>query len=258
MKLKPGWRKGYWLIVYGVLGYLLFLVAQLPAAFVWQHLPASLTQKVGFTALEGSAWSATASGVTVNGQALGKVAWSLSPLALVTGRLGGEVQIRNPLGALQADMKVDSAQRLELNDVQGDFNARLLDPLARPVMLDGQIVLALESVRFQPGTLLELSGTAQWRGAGIAGITDLPLGEVRIKAVPDKGGSRLQVSNRGGAIDINGVITVTSGGRYNLDLTLLNRDRQRKDLDTMLAMRGKADATGRVKFRQAGVIPGLR
>lgn len=252
------WRRGYWLIVYGVFGYLLFLVVQLPAVFVWQQLPAGLTQKIAIGNLEGSAWSAQASGVTVNGQALGNVTWSLHPLALLTGRLGGAVQVRHPLGKLQADLAIDSGQRLELRDVQGDFNAGLLDPLARPLMLNGQIVLDLDSVRLQGGTLLEASGTARWREAGISGITDLPLGQIRIKAVPDNNGTRLQVSNRDGAIEINGVINVMPNGRYRLDLTLLNRNRQRKDLDTMLAMLGKADATGRVKFRQAGVIPGFR
>jgi len=255
--MKLAWRKPSWLIVYGVLGYLLFLVVQVPAGFVWQQLPAGLTQRVAMNSLQGSAWSATASGVRVNGQVLGNVTWSLHPLVLLTGRVGGAVRVRHPLGKVQAKLALDSGQRLALRDVRGDFNAGLLDPLTRPVMLDGQIVLDLEAVRLQRGTLLEASGTVQWREAGVSGITDLPLGQIRIKAVPDNSGTRLQVSNRDGAIEINGVISVTPNGRYRLDLTLRNRDRKRKDLDTMLAMLGKADATGRVKFRQAGVIPGF-
>jgi hypothetical protein len=256
MNLK--WRKGYWLIVYGLLGYLLFIVIQLPASIAWRQVPASIKQTISINSLEGSIWSATATGVMVNGHALGKMAWHLSPLALITGHLGGDVQIRHPLGTLQGDFEIDNKQIVELHNLQGKFNAALLEPLARPMMLNGQFNIDIDDARLKRASLLEINGTAQWHDAALSGIQDLELGQILVKAVPNAGGSRLQVSNQNGVIKINGEITLAPNGHYNLNLSLLNRDKRRKELDTVLGMLGKPDTSGRVNFRQAGIIPGFR
>lgn len=258
MNLNLKWRRDYWLIVYGVIAYLLFLVIQLPVSFVWQQIPAPVKQTISFSSLEGSAWSATATGVIINGYNLGTMSWQLSPLSLLTGHLGGAVQVRHALGTTQGKFDIDNAQLVELHNLQGNLNANLFDSLIRPVMLNGQIHVDIESARLQRSSLLEIEGTAQWRDARISGVQDLDLGQIIIKAVPDAGGSRFQVSNQDGALEVNGEVRLATNGRYDLNLTLMNRDKSRTELDTMLRMLGKPDARGRVNLKQAGMIPGFR
>jgi hypothetical protein len=254
MKLKL--RAWHWLLAYGLSIYLLFLLVNLPASVVWSFAPQNIQNSVTITNLQGTAWSASADNIVLNGFELGKTKWTLNPFLLFIGKLGGNINVRNALGQADSGFKIDSEQMIELSDLDSEFSAAIFDPAVRPFMLTGSINSQLEAVQIQGKVLFAATGTLQWRNAAITGVQDVSLGNLLFKASPEAKGTRLQVTNEGGVIAVNGDIRLTGNGRYNLNLLLSSRDNRNTDLKNMLAVLGRADAQGRVRFTQAGRLPG--
>lgn len=255
--MRLPWRAWYGLVIYGFLIYILLLIILFPAKLAWQLVPDTLRKTISITGLEGSAWSAQADHIVINGVDLGKVEWTLNPITLITGKVGGYVKINNVLGHVSGGFSINSDQLVELNDLTGEINASLFDSVARPFLLTGLMKPEIITARLQQKTLLEVTGNIEWQSAMISGVQDVSLGQVLVKAIPDKTGTRLQLTNQGGMIDINGVIQVSGNGQYQTDLYVLNRDKNRKELETGLAMMlGRPDATGRRRFNTRGRIPG--
>ena len=254
MKLKL--QSWHWLVVYGVSIYLLFLVINLPAGVVWSSLPDDIKRSVNISNLHGSAWSAGADSIVLSGFELGKAEWSLNPFLLFIGKLGGHVNVRNALGQAESGYSINSDQVIELSDLDSEFSAAIFDPAIRPFMLEGVITSQLDSLQIQAKVLLEATGTLQWRNASITGVQDVSLGNLTFQASPEAKGTRLQVTNEGGLIAVSGDIRLAGNGRYNLNLLLSSRDKQNTDLKSMLAVLGRADAQGRVRYTQAGKLPG--
>ncbi len=252
MKLKfSNWK---WLTAFGLVIYLIFLLIHVPAEFVWSFAPPQFKRGVIVSNLQGSAWSARADSVIVNGYELGKANWSLNPLWLFIGKLGGHIMVRNAMGQAQSDFAVQADQFIELSELTGEFNAAMLDPALRPFTLTGIIKSELSTLQLQRKVQLSANGNLQWNNATVTGVQEVALGNVQFSASPEAKGTLLKVSNEGGLIGISGDIRVAGNGRYTLNLLLINRDKRRSDVETMLSVLGRADAQGRVRFNQQGVL----
>ena len=254
MKLKL--RSWHWLVAYGISIYLLFLLINLPANVVWSMAPESIQQSVNITNLHGNAWSSSADNIVINGYELGKADWTLNPFLFFFGKLGGHMNVRQAFGQAECGYSINSDQQIELTDLNAEFSAAIIDPAIRPFMLEGVITSQLDTLQVQARKLFQASGTLQWRDASITGVQDVSLGNLTFKASPEAKGTRLQVTNEGGLIEVSGDIRLAGNGRYNLNLLLSSRDNRNRDLKSMLAVLGRADAQGRVRFTQAGILPG--
>ena len=254
MKWKfTSWK---WLTAYGVILYLLFLVISLPANVVWSLAPQQLKRGVIVSNLQGSAWSASADSIIVNGIDLGKSNWTLNPLLLFVGKLGGHITVRNAMSEVQSGFAIQTDQLVELSNLTGEFNAAMLDPAFRPFTFAGIIKSDLDTLELQRKARLMASGTLQWNNASITGVQEVALGNVLLNASPEAKGTRLQVSNEGGLIAISGDIRVAGNGRYTLNLLLSNRDKRRTDINTILSVLGRLDAQSRVRLNQQGMLQG--
>ena len=254
MKWKfTSWK---WLTAYGVILYLLFLVISLPANVVWSLAPQQLKRGVIVSNLQGSAWSASADSIIVNGIDLGKSNWTLNPLLLFIGKLGGHITVRNAMSEVQSGFAIQTDQLVELSNLTGEFNAAMLDPAFRPFTFAGIIKSDLDTLELQRKARLMATGTLQWNNASITGVQEVALGNVLLNASPEAKGTRLQVSNEGGLIAISGDIRVAGNGRYTLNLLLSNRDKRRTDINTILSVLGRLDAQSRVRLNQQGMLQG--
>ena len=254
MKWKfTSWK---WLTAYGVILYLLFLIISLPANFVWSLAPQQIKRSVIVSNLQSSAWSGSADSIIVNGFELGKANWNFNPLLLFIGKLGGHITIRNAMGQAQSGFAIQRDELIELSNLTGELNAAMLDPAFRPFTFAGVIESDLTTFELQRKARLIATGTLRWNNASITGVQEVALGNVLLNASPEAKGTRLQVSNEGGLIAISGDIRVAGNGRYTVNLLLSNRDKRRTDINTILSVLGRADAQGRVRLNQQGMLQG--
>ncbi len=237
---------------YGLLCYLLFLLASIPAALLWQQLPAQYRSGLQTTAVRGTLWSGQFEDLQIRNLALGRLQWQLNRLPLLLGRLDADLKLNGPLGALRGSLGLDSDGALRLSGLRGRIPAEALNPYTLPASLDGLLELDIDQLDFQPQQRLRLQGKANWRKAVVSLMQSVELGEVNLLAKADGDGSVIHISNSNSPLGIEGSARLDAAGNYDLNLGLVNRDSRRKDIASMLKMLGRPDAAGKVYLRRKG------
>ena len=160
--------------------YLLFLLANLPAAQVIPRLP--LPAQLNIQDLSGTIWDGRARLVTYQGIPLNQVQWQLSPWGLLSGALWLELDAGNSRDAEQVSLKgslVLGQNRVATDGLQLFLPTDLIIaqfPLPLPVNAAGRFRVQLDKLSYQDGCQ-ELQGTGQWLNAQVAGTQGyIPLG----------------------------------------------------------------------------------
>ncbi len=248
----PGLR--WWLLGLGL--YLLFLLLRLPAATALAWLPqGTLPPGLQFRHAQGTVWAGTLRDARVAKLALGDLHWRLTPWSLFTGRFGTHVEVDGAIGRASAWIGTGFGGNWRVDDVQGTLQTSAFDPLVRPLMLDGKLLLKGLSAEFEPGVRWQMEGAAVWEQARIGGVQDIALGSVSLTARPRGDGSLVRIENRDGDLAVTGQLTLGKDGSWRLDASLQNRDASRQDLQQMLRFLGRPDSAGRYRLQRAGRLP---
>lgn len=241
-------RLGY--LLAGVVAYLVFLAAGLPADFVLQRLdpPAGLS----WSRAGGTVWAGTLHRVSFRGGGVEEVAWRLRPWRLVLGQVGASVRLEAPGLAVTGSGRVNLFSRdVELSDVHGEAEGGgLARALALPVSLAGTFTLDLERLALPADGAPAGSGGLDWRAAGVVLGAGLSLGNVR--AALD--GSRVQLTASGGEIDGDGRVELTAGPGYDLDLVLRPSATARPETVSLLKSLAPPQPDGSQRLRRRGSL----
>lgn len=249
-------------IALGVFTYLLFVVSTLPAQqALGLAAPRLKSQGVSLSAsgVDGSAWSGRAAILSVNGVGLQSVHWELSPLALLSGRLGGDwsFQWQGARAEGHASAAADGEARLEA--VRARFLAAELGALLPlPVSLGGEFALELERLELNGGRPVAAKGELLWRGAALRAPLEAALGDVHLVLSPrEKGGIEGQISDGGGPLKIEGEVSLEPNGSYRLNALLGTRPGADASLKDNLPMVGQRMSDGRYRVVFNGRLKGF-
>jgi len=214
-------RRGILLVLIGLISYLVFLVATLPAAHAWSWINSRVpAQAFGLT---GTVWSGTAAVVQSGPRRFEAVHWNLKPISLVLGRLGVDLRSRLP-----GDGRVEGDLRLGRDRLDGQ-NVRLDMPMAEllrwagarlAVGVDGRMDALLRSLALDQGRLTSADGVLNWHQAAIRlGSRAVPLGEVALRLEPAENGVVGKLTNQGGALQLAGTLRLNPDGKFTIDGT---------------------------------------
>ncbi len=252
--IKPPSRTTLFLTFYGLLSYLLFLLASIPAQQIWRLVPQQNKAGLQISHIEGSLWSGQIENLKINRLPLGELDWNLNLLPLFLGRIDLDVKIQGPLGKLQSRIALSTDGNLQATDLSARIPAESLNPYTLPATLGGEISLKIQKLLFQSKQKLQMEGEIHWRNASISMLQAVKLGDVQLLVKADGGGSTLHINNKKSALGIEGTVKLSANGRYSVRLTLMNRDSNRKDIRALLQMLGRADATGKVHIERQGQL----
>ncbi len=253
--INPPSRTTLFLAFYGLLAYLLFILAGIPAQQVWKFIPQKNKAHLQISHIEGSLWSGRIDNLQINRLPLGRFDWDLNLLPLFLGHIDLDTKIHGPLGKLQSHISLSTDGSLEATELSARIPAKSLNPYTLPATLQGEISIKIQKLLFQNRRKLRMEGEIYWRKAGISMLQTVELGNVQLLAKADGDGSSLHINNKKSPLGIEGTIKLSASGRYNVRLTLMNRDSNRKDIRTLLKMLGHADATGKVHIQRQGQLP---
>ena len=113
------------LVVLGILAFIIFALATLPARFVLARLASAGVQSSG---VSGTIWNGQAQVLTVGGARIGSVAWRLYVLPLFTGRASARVNVKRVDGFLESDMSASPSGRVAFSDLTGSLPLSALPP----------------------------------------------------------------------------------------------------------------------------------
>ncbi|MEW5755796.1 MAG: type II secretion system protein N [Pseudomonadota bacterium] len=249
-----GWIR-YLLI--GVLGYALLLVVMVPAGFVARFLPPP-SKDFGIYDVSGTLWSGHAGLIEVGGYRFESIDFSLSPLALLIGRLGIDWSSEGPsifgsgelsYGLLSKAVSIsDTEARLPVADLAKFFKF----PGVKP---DGALNIALDEFSMADQGIEDLEGVITWQNALLA--ADVPIGDLEAVLAMEGENATVKIQDKGGPLSAEGLLSIKPTGEYQYKGTAGAKDAQDTTLVVVTRMLGQPRPDGKVEMQFAGRWPQL-
>ena len=245
----------------GLIAYTGFMVATLPAAFVWQMLPTG--NKVSLSGLSGTLWSGQARQIIINHYPeviqLPSLSWYWQPSALFTGSITADIHMGNLSSALEGQGTISYGfDGITLSNIQADTSASWLaslSPQQLPGSLSGNISLTADHMTIQQGRCIDLDGTIQLTGSQFSSaFGSIDLGNTQASLECQNSKLLANLNQESSAIETQATLTLARNGHYALSGTLSKGKEPNKKLEQGLKLLGSPDADGRYPLKLEGRI----
>lgn len=192
----------------GVGAYLVFLVVNLPAAWVGFALERASGGALALGEPGGTAWKGRGALAVRSGTAYARVAgieWSCNPLSLFTGRLNVAVSGRDMDTQLRANVSL-GAESVRLQNLEANMPATLLESasagaaFAKP---EGSLRVKSDSLEIGKASVRG-AASAEWIDAGLAGMQVPRLGDYRLQITASGDRADLRLSTLRGDLRLSG------------------------------------------------------
>ena len=236
-------RPGVRLAVLGIAAYLVFLLANAPAAWLGFALERSSRGALALGDPAGTLWKGSGVLALRSGGAFRGVAdlqWSCSPLSVLTGRLSVALSGVAPETRLRASVSL-GARSVRFQNVEVNAPAALLEPL-----------VPAAAFAKPEGRLRVLADSFEIGGAGVVGAASVEWLEAGALQTQRLGDYRLQITGKGERAELKlatlrGDLRLTGGGEWRAAQPhivqlrgLAEAAAERKDLEPLLQAIGTA------------------
>jgi hypothetical protein len=238
-----------WITLAAAAAFAVILAARLPASWVVPR-----TGIVACTGADGSVWSGSCSGLTVEHLPFGDLTWDLSPLRLLGGTLAAHVVLAHGPVTASGDVAYGLGGSLAIRSLVADLE---LDPRQIPHLppqVRGGVHTDLALVRLEHGRLAELRGRIEAHDLTQRTGHVTPLGSY---ALTFPGGGTEPVGtlvDLGGPLAVEGTVRLTHQPGYVLEGLVAPRADAAPELVGNLQFLGSPDASGRRPFSIAGTF----
>ena len=229
--------------------FLVILVARLPASWV---LPRS--GALGCESIEGSVWSGSCGGLTLQRAPWGDLSWDVAPLRLLTGTLAAHVVLRNGPVTGSADLARGLGGSLEARNLVADL---AIDPRKLPHMppqLRGSLHTDLALARIADGAIVELRGRVEVHDLTRRTGHVTQLGSYALTFPGGSGDPLGTLADLGGPLAVHGTLRLTKQPGYVLEGQVAPRDGAPPELLSDLQFLGSPDGLGRRPSSIAGTL----
>jgi hypothetical protein len=256
-----------WLIALGLLALLGFVLVTLPASVASGQLARIGVQTAS---LDGSLWNGTASGVAWRGALLGNAEWTITPAALLRGRVAGKLQLLRQDGNLATHFSTSwSGKDVQLTGATLALPIEMLStlPLGMPKGWQGRVSGRFDEIRVTAGWPAALRGYLDLdglvapppRNAEVGSYHAVfphprPQGSAVTGAALDPGALTAQVADKGGPFAVEAQLTVGRDRSFLLEGMLAPRGPVPPAMERSLQLLGPADASGRRPFSVGGTL----
>jgi hypothetical protein len=239
-------RRVILITVLAVMAFAVILIARMPASWIIPSPPAA----VACSGADGTVWSGTCVGLTVQGEQVGDVVWELHPGSLLSGKIGAHIALTRTGGSvLQTDVESSfSGKAVTLHNVKADVQ---MDPGLMAALhsdMHGAVHLDLASARVEDGNLTEIQGHIEARDLYQTGGTPGSIGHYAVDfpggTHPPKG----KLRDLGGPLSVEGEVSVEPQRRVVVSGMVAARPTADPSLASQLRILGTPDAQGRRPF----------
>ncbi len=243
-------------VALGLVAYIAFLVASFPAGqalnLVRDQLKGIYIQNVS-----GTVWRGRIAKLQLQDQLFEQVSWRVRPLSLLTGRLRLEVSFDGVGRGGRGVVGLGADGSVTLEQFQGRIALMDIDHLLgiAPVQLGGLLEVDLNELELLGRQVVVADGTVHWRGAEATAPMAMQLGDFKVVLTTDEAGSiKGVVEDEGGAIVLDGTVTLDQSGSYQFRGHIAARDKGNRMLVQGINALGRKGADGRVAVEYAGKL----
>lgn len=254
--MKSLWK----LLCLGLVTYLVFLIATLPASFVFDRLSKRGVQTV---AVNGTLWKGQAMGLHVGVLNLGRLQWKLKIWPLFAGRLNADLKLERADGFAETQASAGlSGRRIAFKNLRASLPIdAILGSSGLPGGWKGKAQAKLDELVLENawpvaahGTLdmVDLTGPArQPANIGNYRVTFPASASDQTAGLPGLTGSLQDLQ---APISVAGTVTLSPGRNYLLDLKVAARDNAPPAVKNGIQYLGAPDAAGRRPFSISGTL----
>ena len=248
-------KRRYYIAI-ALLSYLLFTLATIPAAPIFELAKKQARLPVTLYGIEGSLWNGTADTAIMPSQPpIENISWSLSPAALLLARLSAEVEGAFKQQPFIGHISLHADGELHASDVRSQLPASLVQELMSLPLgeLDGDFNLNIESLAWDRQGLPVTRAKILWLNAAYTLAETVNLGQVEIVLSPAKDNDlKAVIKNKEGAIAITGEALISSNKRFQIDLSFTPNNNATDNIKQSLAMFAKRQPNGSYRLKQTG------
>lgn len=252
-------KRPWWLIAVGLAAALVIALATLPAQVLRAPLSSQGLDAAGYS---GSVWRGNARGLAWRAVPLGDVDWSVAPLELLRGRLGGALRLTRPDGAAAAVVSLGLGGQLRLTEVTADLPVELLSslPIGMPRNWQGRLSARLDEVIVAGGWPTVLRGSLDMDRLIAPPPRNISIGSYRVEMPdPQAGGTpdgtlTARVNDKEGPFSFEGRFTLGADRSFLLEGSLAPRGNTPPPLLRSLELLGPPDARGRRPVSVSGTL----
>lgn len=200
-------RRALAFAVLGIVAYLAFLLAAMPASYVATRVqlpPGVVLHDPAGTLWQGSARATlTGAGMPVT---LDRIAWRFAPAALLGGEMAFDLTAQGPGVSAQARVG-HGPNGFSASGAQAQADAALVEalvPLARTWRPQGTVTLDAPRLAWREGGEVKGEARAEWKAAQVAMPAPRRLGSYRLELRGDGGPAKLTLSTLEGDVQLAG------------------------------------------------------
>ena len=156
-------------LLVGVVSYTSFLIATLPASFVWKYVAPQLPLKplqIDVKGVSGTAWNGYA---LIHSRGIeGVLEWDILFSGLLTGSLGVDLELKSNVGNMTTNARLFS-NGVELDSTKGNVDLRSLNSLLKKqrVTLSGVFKIDSLTIGYIDGVITVAKGLFSWTGGRV-------------------------------------------------------------------------------------------
>jgi general secretion pathway protein N len=203
-------RKSARYILLGLLIYLLFLIATLPAPWLAEEAATRLSNGlITLAGTRGTLWSGSgelyAGGPATGVRQLGTITWRINPLGLFIGRVQLSLKLDGPNARGQAHLGV-GRKAIHAEDLSATLAAPLIALVYAPAAFfapTGTIDVKAPNIDLSSAGLVT-SVEAQWQGAGGRFTGTTALGDYRLELTGRGDMTAIRITTLQGRLDVTG------------------------------------------------------
>ena len=229
------------------------LVTRTPLASLQSRMPNLLqdTEKFQGNIINGSVKDLG----TVNGPI--DLKWGLSPMKLLTGKLGGDVEFDWLQASGNGQVALSPSKTLFISDTIATSPASLIETFLPFVRFGGKLRLDLKDGTASETEYGPFTGEFTWNAATVSISEQAKLGDITLNMSEQDGGTRGVLSSKDGDIVLSGTIDLQPDGNYTLDLNARAQPSASSMVVNTLAQVAQKQSDGSFRLQQSGQLAEL-
>jgi len=242
-------RRPLWIALLAIAAFAIIVLTRLPASWVFPRSPL-----FACAGIDGSVWSGSCNGLTVQHVELGDLSWEVAPLRALTGTLAAQIELTHGAVSARSEVELGFGGGVTLRNLVADLP---LDP-ARvprvPPQLRGTVHTDLALVRLRHGDLTDLEGRIEAHDLLQRTGHVTPIGSYALTFPGGAGDPVGTLQDLGGPLAVQGTLRLMHGPAYILQGEVAARADAAPELLSDLQFLGSPDASGRRPFSLAGTL----
>ena len=259
--MSPAIKSSLKYTFFGLIAYLIFLVAMMPAGFAygyWKKMFGGDQVPVTLQDVNGTIWSGKVGKAIVNGQQLTKFTWNINLVTLLLGILEMDVEFKVTDGYAKGTVGHSVFGGTYFNNVEAWLPLSEIENIIKVAAFKpgGALDVKLSNIKLDDNTIISARGDVAWHSAELTLLKTLALGDLDVAFEPNEGGIKGVLSDQGGSLSAEGVLQLNPDKSYEFNGAFAVRSNN-PDLQNALRTMGRVDRDGKVKVSLKGNLAQL-